>query len=112
MWTGDEMIIWGGYFFDATQHYLKTGGRYNPTSDNWKAITQSNAPYARSHNTAVLTPTDSSESAIIANLRPGNYTAIVHDTTGVGPAEVYAASNSSAAATARTKQVIFLFSSH
>jgi len=37
-------------------------------------------------------PTDPSESAIIADLPPGNYTAIVHgvnDTTGVGLVEVY-----------------------
>jgi hypothetical protein len=38
------------------------------------------------------TPTDPSESAIIAELPPGNYTAIVrgvNDTTGVGLVEVY-----------------------
>ena len=37
-------------------------------------------------------PTDPRESAIIADLQPGNYTAIVrgvNDTTGVGLAEVY-----------------------
>ena len=37
-------------------------------------------------------PTDPSESAIIADLPPGNYTAIVrgvNDTTGVGLVEVY-----------------------
>ena len=37
-------------------------------------------------------PTDPSESAIIAELRPGNYTAIVrgvNDTTGVALVEVY-----------------------
>src|SRR6185436_11504374 len=37
-------------------------------------------------------PADASESAIIANLPPGNYTAVVHgvnDTTGVGLVEVY-----------------------
>lgn len=38
-------------------------------------------------------PTDASESAIIADLRPGNYTAIVrgvNSTTGVALVEVYA----------------------
>jgi hypothetical protein len=37
-------------------------------------------------------PTEASESAIIANLAPGNYTAIVRgvsDTTGVALVEVY-----------------------
>ena len=34
-------------------------------------------------------PTDPGESAIIATLQPGNYTAIVRDTTGVALVEVY-----------------------
>jgi hypothetical protein len=37
-------------------------------------------------------PTDASESAIVANLRPGNYTAIVrgiNNTTGIALVEVY-----------------------
>ena len=32
MWTGSEMIVWGGT--DQT-NYLNTGGRYNPTTDSW-----------------------------------------------------------------------------
>src|SRR5437773_9119096 len=30
VWTGSEMIVWGGFFYDGSYHYLNTGGRYNP----------------------------------------------------------------------------------
>ncbi len=32
LWTGSEMIVWGGT--DQT-NYLRTGGRYNPRTDTW-----------------------------------------------------------------------------
>ena len=41
VWTGVEMIIWGG--FDGlfvTNH----GGRYNPNTDTWTATNLANAP--------------------------------------------------------------------
>src|SRR5262249_49323509 len=31
VWTGSEMIVWGGY------PQLNTGGRYDPTTDSWTA---------------------------------------------------------------------------
>lgn len=52
VWTGTEMIIWGGY--DGTS-YLNTGGRYNPVSHTWTAISQTNAPSARFKHKAVWT---------------------------------------------------------
>src|SRR6476659_9610439 len=33
VWTGSEMIIWGG----GTSTNLNTGGRYNPSTDSWTA---------------------------------------------------------------------------
>lgn len=33
VWTGTEMIVWGG--FNSTNTTLNTGGRYNPTTDTW-----------------------------------------------------------------------------
>jgi N-acetylneuraminic acid mutarotase len=47
VWTGSEMIIWGGG--------NNTGGRYNPSTDSWTATSTSNAPTARSSHTAVWT---------------------------------------------------------
>jgi N-acetylneuraminic acid mutarotase len=48
VWTGTEMIIWGGYFYDTSTHYYNTGGRYNPESNAWTATpTDGNCPFAR-----------------------------------------------------------------
>ena len=52
VWTGSEMIIWGGG--DNTD-FLNTGGRYNPTSDSWTATSTTTVPTARAHHTAVWT---------------------------------------------------------
>ncbi len=49
VWTGSEMIIWGGY----DGWCLNTGGRYNPNTDSWTAITNTNAPEARFYQTTV-----------------------------------------------------------
>jgi N-acetylneuraminic acid mutarotase len=54
VWSGTEMILWGGG--DATGIPLKTGGRYNPTTDTWASTsTGFNCPSARSGFTAVWT---------------------------------------------------------
>ena len=55
VWTGSEMIIWGGYFYDGRAHWLNTGGRYNPGTDSWTATSMTNAPSGRSGHTAVWT---------------------------------------------------------
>jgi N-acetylneuraminic acid mutarotase len=71
VWTGTEMIVWGGYDIqcevilccteqcgscvscDALS--LSTGGRYNPSSDTWAPTSGSSAPAARYLHTAVWT---------------------------------------------------------
>ncbi len=52
VWTGSEMIVWGGY--DGS-NYVNTGGRYNPTTDSWTATTTTSAPSVRAAHTAVWT---------------------------------------------------------
>ena len=52
VWTGSEMIVWGGTNFS---NYLNTGGRYNPGTDSWTATSTTNAPSARDRHTAVWT---------------------------------------------------------
>ena len=42
VWTGSEMIIWGGVTTGSTE--LNTGARYNPASDSWTATTLSGVP--------------------------------------------------------------------
>ncbi len=55
VWTGSEMIVWGGR--DA-QGFLNTGGRYNRATDTWAPITTTNAPAARANHAAVWTGTE------------------------------------------------------
>ena len=56
VWTGSEMIVWGGYFYDgAHPRWFDTGGRYNPNTDSWTATSATNAPTARANHTAVWT---------------------------------------------------------
>ena len=49
VWTGIEMIIWGGQ---------GTGGHYNPSSDTWTSTSVAGLPKARIDHTAVWTGTE------------------------------------------------------
>jgi len=55
VWTGTEMIVWGGYKYP---NYFNTGGRYNPVTNSWAPISTTNAPSARRNHTAVWTGTE------------------------------------------------------
>lgn len=57
VWTGAEMIVWGGGTF-ATNTWLNTGGRYNPSTDSWLPTSTTGAPSVRTHHTAVWTGTE------------------------------------------------------
>ena len=54
VWTGTEMIVWGGEAFYPL-HLANTGGRYNPNTDTWTATSMTNAPSPRLSHTAVWT---------------------------------------------------------
>ena len=58
VWTGAEMIIWGGYASDYYNTILNTGRRYNPIADTWTATSTTNAPSSRAYHTAVWTGTE------------------------------------------------------
>jgi N-acetylneuraminic acid mutarotase len=49
VWTGSEMIVWGGLAPNPTN----TGGRYNPSTDSWTATSIATAPTGRVYHTAV-----------------------------------------------------------
>jgi N-acetylneuraminic acid mutarotase len=51
IWTGEEMIVWGGYQSGA----LADGARYDPATDTWTPVTNTNAPERRAYHTAVWT---------------------------------------------------------
>ena len=60
IWTGSEMIVWGGYFYEFIdpyyyQHYVNTGGKYDPSTGTWTATATANAPEPRSEHTAIWT---------------------------------------------------------
>ena len=57
VWTGSQMIVWGGDFRDnfGGDHYVNTGGRYNPSTNSWTLTSTTDAPDARTVHTAVWT---------------------------------------------------------
>ncbi len=55
VWTGSEMIVWGGYYYNFGANYLNTGSRYRPDTDSWSAITTKGAPGGRQEHTAIWT---------------------------------------------------------
>jgi N-acetylneuraminic acid mutarotase len=54
VWTGNEMIVWGGQA-GLIGHYFDTGGRYDPSTDTWTATSTNNVPDGRYRHTAVWT---------------------------------------------------------
>ncbi|MFL6275229.1 MAG: BACON domain-containing protein [Blastocatellia bacterium] len=55
VWTGSEMIVWGG---NVSANVTDTGGRYNPASDTWTATSRVNDPYGRYHHSAIWSGND------------------------------------------------------
>jgi N-acetylneuraminic acid mutarotase len=56
VWSGTEMLIWGGASCTACSNpELGDGARYNPTTGLWSPISTVNAPGARFNHTAVWT---------------------------------------------------------
>ncbi len=55
VWTGREMIIWGGenQHGSPTYEFLNTGGHYDPATDTWRPTTMTNAPVGRSGHVGV-----------------------------------------------------------
>jgi N-acetylneuraminic acid mutarotase len=55
IWTGTEMIIWGGEDYDLG---LNTGARYNPATDTWTSTSLTGAPSIRAYHSAIWTGTE------------------------------------------------------
>src|SRR5207302_9800738 len=56
VWTGSEMIVWGGE--SDSFCCSDTGGRYNPITNSWTTTSTVNAPSLRRSHTAVWTGTE------------------------------------------------------
>jgi len=55
IWTGTEMIAWGGYQDGVA---LGNGARYNQSTNSWQPVQSAGAPSARYDHTAVWTGTE------------------------------------------------------
>jgi N-acetylneuraminic acid mutarotase len=53
-WTGAEMVIWGGNR-QAPNIFFNNGARYNPATDSWTPMAESNTGRARSFATTTWT---------------------------------------------------------
>jgi len=56
VWTGAEMIIWGGTEIGASK--FNSGSRYNPATDTWRTTSGVQAPDVRKQHSAVWTGTE------------------------------------------------------
>ncbi len=80
-----------GFLEDPTLELHNGNGTLNSANDNWKIRTDGTSQQAEIEATTIPPPNDL-ESALVATLAPGNYTAIVRgtlDTTGIAVVEVY-----------------------
>jgi hypothetical protein len=56
VWTGTEMIVWGGVLGDfRSDAIFGDGGRYDPVTDSWLPMAEGGAPSPRATHTAVWT---------------------------------------------------------
>ncbi len=56
VWTGREMIVWGGEGCGPRpNHICGDGGAYDPSLDRWRPLSSKDAPSARTLHTAVWT---------------------------------------------------------
>jgi len=56
VWTGSEMIIWGGFIYSFD--HKPTGGRYNPATDTWSATNVTGSPATRMWPVSVWSGTE------------------------------------------------------
>ena len=58
-WTGTEMLVWGGEYaaFEGPTLTYGDGGRYDPVTDAWQPMSETDAPSARAGATGVWTGT-------------------------------------------------------
>lgn len=55
VWTGNQVLVWGGVNDFVNPPILRSGGAYDPVSDAWKPLSILNAPSAHAGPSAVWT---------------------------------------------------------
>ncbi|MEE8464494.1 MAG: Ig-like domain-containing protein [Gammaproteobacteria bacterium] len=62
VWTGSEMIVWGGFNWDGPVfpffQLLTDNGRYDPALDQWRSVSTIDAPRKRLQHSATWTGTE------------------------------------------------------
>jgi N-acetylneuraminic acid mutarotase len=86
VWTGTEMIVWGGTRDGLIN--LNTGGRYRPATDTWTDTSTAGAPFARSGHTAVWTGTEMIVWGGNADNTGGRYNPVTDSWTATSTANV------------------------
>lgn len=78
VWTGTEMIIWGG---DGGQwnEFLGDGARYNPVTNIWSPVSTAGAPVGRHGHTAIWT----GSAMLVWGGNVGNVDPLVTNTGGI-----------------------------
>ena len=54
IWTGQEVVIWGG-FNGYVREFYSDGARYDPATDRWRPMSSTDAPAARLVHEAIWT---------------------------------------------------------
>ena len=76
---------------DPTLELVNASGTALAANDDWKTPPDGSSQQAEIEATTIP-PTDNRESALVANLQPGNYTAVMrgkNNTIGIALVEVY-----------------------
>ncbi|MGV3660278.1 MAG: Kelch repeat-containing protein [Prosthecobacter sp.] len=74
VWTGTEMIVWGGQRYDTGTPMvvtLNTGARFNPLTNTWTALPTLFGPSARSRHVALWTGSPMNQMIIWGGLSDG-----------------------------------------
>lgn len=58
VWTGSQMLIWGGRAGGSNNTYPQTGGIYNPDTNSWENLSGKNIASGHSYHTAVWSGTE------------------------------------------------------
>ncbi len=55
VWTGSEMLVWGGQEFDGEYLLTSEGFRYTPGTDSWSAMSTTDVPSPRTGSETIWT---------------------------------------------------------
>ncbi|PYJ00936.1 MAG: hypothetical protein DMF00_06405 [Verrucomicrobia bacterium] len=105
VWTGTEMIVWGGTRDGLFN--LSTGGRYRPATDTWIDTSTAGAPFARSGHTAVWTGTEMIVWGGNADNTGGRYNPVTDSWTATSTANAPAGRNSHTAVWTGSQMIVW-----